>query len=37
MSFDDEMFRCNNYFDTKEEAEIYADKIKELLKKQYYV
>ena len=33
MYFDDEMFRCKNYFKTKEEAQKYADEIKDILNK----
>ena len=31
--FDDEMFRCKNYFKTKDEAQKYADEIKDILNK----
>ena len=33
MYFDDEMFRCKNYFKTKDEAQKYADEIKDILNK----
>ena len=33
VTFDDEMFRCKNYFKTKEEAQKYADEIKDILNK----